>query len=146
MTRGWTPRSSLGDLSEEEVVMHLDRNAKLDLRSTLACSATPPSPERIKCWVYRCYMKEGGCNRLVTEWELKKYGVCPRCGVSYVLGTKPRGSEYFKLILWEWSGRFLRIKYWRYWGPEGWGWHWRRDPVRSFIGNLFHKRSAEEQA
>ena len=91
-------------------------------------------------------MKEGGCNRIVTEWEMKKFGVCPHCGTSYLLGTKPRGFEYLRLILWEWSGRLLHIKYWRYWGPEGWGWHWRRDPVRSFVRDLFRREATEEKA
>lgn len=100
----------------------LSKNARLDLRHTSPKPYVEPSPENVKCWIYRCMVKEGGCNRLVTEWELKKHGGCPYCGTNYVLSTKLRGfREWFPLWL-AWL-----FHHSRYWGPEGWGW-WK--PVR----------------
>lgn len=120
-------------------IQGLDRNARLDLRHTLPNAAALPSEESIRCWIYRCYAKEGGCNRLVTEWEIQKYGECPYCGCHYVLSTRLHGFREWARVL------FLRgIRHWRFWGPKGWGWYWPLNPVRYFLRNLRRRQEVAQ--
>ena len=136
----------------------IEKNARLDLRHRLGDAIDKPrivDPKKPQVKLYRCYMREGGCGKLVTEWEPKNpkhNGGCPHCGCHYVVGgpvARPRGREWLRIF---WLGL---IRHWSMWGPprkgtpwyyRSWGWSWPKHPVRSFLKRLFGGKSIEEVA
>jgi hypothetical protein len=108
-----------------------DKNAALDPRHVLPEQITKPQdPNRPFVKILRCFMREGGCNHLLTNfWATNpKYdGSCPFCGCHYVISTRLRGLEWITAL---WNSL---VRHWTFWGrwdkskpwhQRGWGYSW----------------------
>lgn len=109
----------------------VDREAALDPRHVLPDQVTmPETRDRPFVKILRCYMREGGCNRLLTNfWATnpKFGGGCPTCGCHYIISTRPRGWEWITSL---WNSL---VRHWTFWGKwdkdkpwyyRGWGYSW----------------------
>lgn len=101
---------------------HFESNLRLDDRHRLPTGIVEPtSEEDAKLEVMRC---KDGCGALFTEFELRRYGLCPYCGNHKFNRSYPnRGIlglpsyERLRIIFWD------ILKNWRVYGSKGWGWN-----------------------
>lgn len=96
-----------------------EKNVKVDPKHSLPTTVAGPQ-DSSKLEVLRCYQ---GCNALWTEFELRRYGLCPVCKNHKFNRAYPhRGllgfpsSEMIRIRFWD------LLRNWRVHGPKGWGW------------------------
>jgi hypothetical protein len=91
----------------------LQRELALNLQAGHA-QGSPGSMTQNECRVFRCY---NGCGHLITIWQSRVYGGCPRCGNAKMNGAYPHGWEWVRIWWWNF------FKRWQVHGPEGHGWN-----------------------
>jgi hypothetical protein len=104
-------------LSPEEMrdLQQAQAMVRMDPRHRLGTSIARPEKDGV-IMVLRCDPGKGGCGRLATVWETRRYGKCPTCDCRNFWQSYPRGTEWIRLIFWNVFQR------WQVHGEKGRGW------------------------
>jgi hypothetical protein len=84
-------------------------NASLDVRHYRPSVSQLPRDEKAVAYVRRCITP--GCGKLLTEWEIKRFGKCSSCGGHKISGGPIKLWEWPRLLVLYWIGN------WRIHGP-----------------------------
>jgi hypothetical protein len=91
------------------------KDAKLDRKHYLPSGVMIP-PKSNKHIVNICFCD--ACRCMVTEWEISRYGCCPRCRGHRFRGGWETPLESLKLKLWVWTNNWRVTGKWRKSGEE----------------------------